>query len=162
MTDSRIANIPPAITSGQAVHRPHPRRSSPRPQLARHQVILVSQFDTSYLVALRKVKAMKTGYIDPAKVTAPKARWTDFEIIHDTAENTRDGGWSLAVGFWDEKRCLAIRWNGTEEIPRGSPKSSNNPTWFILPEELEGAILSSDAFRVAKWHLAKEFLERVS
>ncbi len=100
----------------------------------------------------------KTLYIDPSKVTAPKERWTDFEIIHNTAERSKDGGWSLAIGLWDEKRRLAIRWNGTADIPGGSPKSSTHPTWFILPEELAETILSSDVFRNEKWHHAKALL----
>jgi hypothetical protein len=97
-------------------------------------------------------------YIDPADVTAPKERWTKPEVIHNTAENTRDGGWSLAVGLWDDRKRLAIRWNGTEEIPDGSPKSHRWATWFILPEPLEEAILSSGVLKDEKMHWAKDFL----
>lgn len=79
------------------------------------------------------------GYQNPYDVVAPKNRWRISKVIC----NTGQGGWSLAEGTWDGSVTLAIRWNGNDgpESSSGNPQSTGHPTWFILPEETQAAIL---------------------
>jgi len=77
------------------------------------------------------------GYRKPATVVAPKNRWQLGPVLCDTGQ----GGWSVVEGFWEEKAVLGIRWNGDDDTGgHGNPQSHGNPTWFIIPDELEGAI----------------------
>jgi hypothetical protein len=82
------------------------------------------------------------AYIDPALVVAPRASVRSVEILC----NTGDGGWSVAQVDWEEEHCVhrrvGIRWNGSENgTGIGNPQSRGNATWFILPPELERAVL---------------------
>jgi hypothetical protein len=70
------------------------------------------------------------AYTPPDKVRSPKSRWMLSEVLEDLGE----WGTSVAVGEWDEKRVLAIRWNGDADNPNGNPQSRGLPIWFILPE----------------------------
>jgi hypothetical protein len=45
--------------------------------------------------------------------------------------------WAVALGYWEGKETLAIRWNGDDENPVGTPQSRGLPTWFILPNTPE-------------------------
>ena len=76
---------------------------------------------------------------DPHKVVSPRARLDEPKVIHNA------GSWSLAVGIWDKSsRALLIRWNGDDDRPLGHPVSFGRwPTWFVLPEELQEAVLST-------------------
>ena len=76
-------------------------------------------------------------YIPPDAVKSPKDRWQRDKVLRDGGPH----GWSVARGKWDGEPRLAIRWNGDEERPRGNPLSNANPTWFMLPEELEFGLL---------------------
>ncbi len=75
-------------------------------------------------------------YIKPKNVTSPKHHWQLDKVLYDGGE----GKWSVAEGQWDEKKRLAIRWNGSEDKEKGNPQSTGYPTWFIVPSELEAAI----------------------
>jgi len=82
------------------------------------------------------------AYIEPAAVLAPRASIRSVEILY----NTGDGGWSVAQVDWEEeesvRRRIGIRWNGSGNgTGIGNPQSRGNATWFILPEELESAVL---------------------
>ena len=75
--------------------------------------------------------------MEPEKVISPKKHWRLGEVIY------KGEGWSVAEGQWEHEGhwddTLAIRWNGGEgEL--GNPQSRGLPTWFILPDELEGAV----------------------
>lgn len=50
---------------------------------------------------------------------------------------------SLAIGRWNDRPCLAIRWNGSDREPIGNPQSRGLPTWFVLPDHLNDIILQS-------------------
>jgi len=77
------------------------------------------------------------GYRKPDTVIAPKNRWQLGPVLCDTGQ----GGWSVVEGFWEEKPVLGIRWNGDDDTGGyGNPQSHGNPTWFIIPSELESAI----------------------
>ena len=76
-------------------------------------------------------------YRNPMTVIAPKTRWSLGSVLCDTGQ----GGWSVAEGVWDDSPALAMRWNGQDGSPSpGNPQSHGNPTWFIVPAELEHAV----------------------
>ena len=78
------------------------------------------------------------AYVEPATVLAPKASVRSVEILYSTG----NGGWSVASVGWEGSERVGIRWYGAEDGPGiGNPQSRGNATWFILPEELEKAIL---------------------
>ena len=80
------------------------------------------------------------AYIEPATVLAPKASVRFVEILYSTG----NGGWSAARVGWEGSERVGIRWNGAEHGPGiGNPQSRGNATWFIVPEELERAVLDT-------------------
>ncbi|MGA8573653.1 MAG: hypothetical protein ACLP7A_01930 [Desulfobaccales bacterium] len=83
------------------------------------------------------------SYIKPEQARSPREYWTLIQVLVDQGEsNGTEGKWSLAVGDWDGERRLAVRWNGTKDRPAGNPQSRGMPTWFVLPPEFEGALIS--------------------
>jgi len=82
---------------------------------------------------------MAKGYIDPADVRSPKRHWTLIDVLYD-----KDGA-AVALGIWDDKPVLAMRWNGSaaEGNPLGNPQSRGLPTWFIVPDQFHDAILGT-------------------
>lgn len=70
------------------------------------------------------------NYTSPDKVHSPKSRWNFIKVLEDLGENST----SIAVGYWDKETVLAIRWNGNDQNPNGSPQSRGLPVWFILPK----------------------------
>lgn len=73
---------------------------------------------------------MATNYISPADVISPKLHWSLIAVLEDEGPQEI----ALAVGRWDNKPVLAIRWNGDNDgNPIGNPQSRGLPTWFILP-----------------------------
>jgi hypothetical protein len=78
------------------------------------------------------------SYVDPQTVHSPKSRLSDLEILYDAGP----GEWAIARFHWDHKPAVGIRWNGEEgEEGVGNPQSRGLPTWFVVPRELEGAVL---------------------
>ena len=72
---------------------------------------------------------------------SPQDRWTLARVVYDEGE----GLFAVAIGTWrhldgKEKPCLAIRWNGDEGRPAGTPSSRGYATWFIVPDPLATAI----------------------
>jgi hypothetical protein len=78
------------------------------------------------------------AYVEPATVWAPKAAIRSVEVLY----NRGPGEWSVARVVWEGREKIGIRWNGGNGPGIGNPQSRGNATWFILPEELEEAILS--------------------
>ena len=79
------------------------------------------------------------NYTDPNTVLTPKGRITDLKVIYDGQEDS----WSLAKMKWDGTEVVAMRWNGGLSNGRptvGNPQSRGKPTWFVVPEEVGGAI----------------------
>jgi hypothetical protein len=74
---------------------------------------------------------------NPKYVTSPQKRLKNHRVIFHVSD------WSLAVGMWDNKRALLVRWNGDSEHPLGNPVSRANPTWFILPRDLHNSTLQN-------------------
>ena len=75
-------------------------------------------------------------YISPHAVKSPKEHWLLIDVVVERP------GWSLAVGEWDGDRCLAARWNGDDDRPKGNPVSHGMPTWFVLPPEFVEPLLA--------------------
>jgi hypothetical protein len=80
-------------------------------------------------------------YIDPKTVIAPKHRVESVRVVFDTGEV--EGSWSLAELKFDKKETLGIRWNGDRGSQNGTPVAHGNPVWFILPDEIQEAVLNA-------------------
>ena len=68
---------------------------------------------------------------------------------------------SLAIGRWDNKPVLAMRWNGGKDSPIGNPQSRGLPTWFIVPDQHVRQILETEQYALSdsKLEFARDFLE---
>lgn len=101
---------------------------------------------------------VKQTYIAPGNVLSPRAQWTLFRVLYDGGESNGSlPGYSVAVGDWSGRRCIAVRWNGNADNPIGNPQSRGLPTWFVVPEELQFGILATlapDVQAVARMLLA--------
>lgn len=94
-------------------------------------------------------------YQNPRSVDSPQRRWKLIDILH----NGGDGDAALAIGHWDGQPVLAARWNGSNaDTGIGNPQSRGIPTWFVLPEWLNEAVLTSDAVPKGKVRLARALL----
>jgi hypothetical protein len=78
--------------------------------------------------------------INPWTVIAPRKRFTLHWVIHCGPDQEIGLEWALAVGTFDDRRTLLVRWN--EDSPMGNPVSSGHPTWFVLPKDLHALALS--------------------
>lgn len=97
-------------------------------------------------------------YVSPHHVVSPKANWELAEVLVDGGE----GGCSYALGTWDDEPRIAMRWNGTADAPNGNPQSHGYPTWTMLDEELQGALvvqLPRDKIATAAAFLGIEIIE---
>lgn len=89
-------------------------------------------------------------YINPSEVVSPKNRISQLQVLYDG----QDHSFSLASFLWDGVFALGIRWNGFKEN-KGNPLSRGYPTWFVIPYELEKAILDEC------FNLSKDLVEQV-
>jgi len=99
-----------------------------------------------------------TTYIKPTEVQSPKRFWSLIHVLFDGGE----GQSSLAIGRWDNKPVLAMRWNGDGENPLGNPQSRGLPTWFVVPDQHWRQILETEPFKSIHNDaitLARNFLE---
>ena len=73
------------------------------------------------------------AYIRPQDVTSPVEHLTGpVTVLLDGGE----GECSVASFIWDDVERVGMRWNGHGDKRNGNP-FSRQPTWFVLPEELE-------------------------
>jgi hypothetical protein len=93
---------------------------------------------------------------DPQTVISPKDKWTLLAVLFQSPE--KEDGWSLAIGQWESKKCLAIRWNGNKTNPKGNPCSHGMPTWFVVPNDLDDVLLTGIKIPADKRALAKALL----
>jgi len=78
-------------------------------------------------------------YIDPKTVISPKNKVSGLKILYD--RGPVDNSWSIAKLTYDGNECIGIRWNGdSKESKKGVPLANAHPVWFILPNEIAGAI----------------------
>jgi hypothetical protein len=80
-------------------------------------------------------------YHDPKTVLSPKALVESVEVIFD--QGPVDDSWSVARLKWYGSPVVGIRWNGDSRSSKGTPQARGNPTWFIVPKELEDAVLNA-------------------
>jgi hypothetical protein len=80
-------------------------------------------------------------YHDPRTVLSPKDKVSSVEVIFD--KGPVESSWSVARLKWNGAPAVGIRWNGDERNSKGTPQSRGNPAWFIVPEELEEAVLEA-------------------
>ena len=96
-------------------------------------------------------------YIKPKDVHAPKRHWQLFHVLFDGGPHEA----SLAIGRWDGKPVLAMRWNGNDDNPLGNPQSRGFPTWFVVPEQHVQQVLETRPFDFSdnKLGFARNFLD---
>lgn len=80
-------------------------------------------------------------YHDPKTVSSPKSKVSSVEIIFD--KGPVESSWSVARLKWEGSPAVGIRWNGDSINSIGTPQSRGNPAWFIVPVELEEAVLNA-------------------
>jgi hypothetical protein len=79
-------------------------------------------------------------YVEPDSVLSPKRRGVRVvRVRYDSGPVA--GSWAVAEIEWDGAACVGIRWNGDDDSPIGNPQSHGRPTWFLVPRELEDAVL---------------------
>lgn len=82
------------------------------------------------------------SYINPVTVLSPKTVISKVEVVFDTGP--QEQSWSVATFEWGGRPAVGIRWNGSPtERGIGSPQARGVPTWFVVPEELEDAVLKT-------------------
>ena len=79
------------------------------------------------------------AYIKPCDVKSPKNRWQLTKVLADGGP----GEVAYAVGYWDGKPRMGMRWNGTDDKPVGNPQSTGHPTWTMLDPETHRAIIET-------------------
>lgn len=94
--------------------------------------------------------------MDPSNVDSPRDRWQLIRVLHNGV--TTGTGWSLALGLWDRKPCLAKRWDGDGPDGKGHPISSGHAVWFIEPDEFYEAIVTSQYVADADRAFVRDFL----
>ena len=78
---------------------------------------------------------MSNQGVRPEDVHSPKQHWSLIAVLDDGTGKGPQNNCALAVGRWDKKPVLAIRWNGGDCNPIGNPQSRGLPTWFFFPEK---------------------------
>jgi len=89
-------------------------------------------------------------YIKPEAVTSPRRNWTLIRVLENGEQEDSYGcRVAIAIGTWkntpDQQGhpVLGMRWNGNEDHPIGTPQSRGLPTWFIIPERLNEAVINT-------------------
>lgn len=104
------------------------------------------------------------NYVKPDEVLSPKRRWQLFHVLFDGGDRNHqrvppNSTVSLAIGRWDGRPALAMRWNGTNDDRLGNPQSRGLPTWFIVPDQYVQPILDASGLSDPKLKFARDFLE---
>ena len=62
---------------------------------------------------------VKQTYIAPGNVLSPRAQWTLFRVLYDGGESNGSlPGYSVAVGDWSGRRCIAVRLVRLHRLPK--------------------------------------------
>ena len=108
-------------------------------------------------------------YVLPTDVRTPRKNVKGVHVLYDGTEDS----FSIAVLNWVDESGqsvdkLALRWNGSEESPKGYPSAMGNPSWFIIPSKLEGVLrdraieLNEREGKAKAINLSNKILEHVS
>ena len=79
------------------------------------------------------------AYIKPGDVESPRNRWKLIAVLADGGP----GEVAYAIGEWDGKPRMGMRWNGTDNKPVGNPQSRGLPTWTILDPKVYRAVIQN-------------------
>ncbi|EJB8536996.1 hypothetical protein [Acinetobacter baumannii] len=77
-------------------------------------------------------------YTFPSDVRTPKKNVKGVHVLYDGAKDS----FAIAVLKWADNATgqvtekLALRWNGSDESPKGFPTAKGHPSWFIVPDKL--------------------------
>ena len=99
---------------------------------------------------------MASDFIPAEEVTSPRREWSLIAVLQD---ERRPKTCVLALGRWDNRPVLAMRWNGHKEFPIGNPQSRGLPTWFIVGEQFNDALIENLRSEDKKI-LARNFIPR--
>jgi hypothetical protein len=87
------------------------------------------------------VPVTDAGYVGPEHVRPQSGRCKRDQVLVDQGESPMDNGrpanFSIALGSWEGRRRLLLRWNGVPATKhaKGMPLSGRHPNWFPLPRE---------------------------
>jgi len=93
-------------------------------------------------------------YHDPATVLSPKDKVKSVEVLYDSGP--KEGSWSVAQITWGDRPAVGIRWNGDSSSQKGTPQARGNPAWFVVPDELQDAVLKAAREAAQSKHAAIE------
>jgi hypothetical protein len=83
------------------------------------------------------------SYIEPKHVISPKNYVSNVIPVYDGGEKDC----SVALLKWEGQDGVGMRWNGGSEPDErptpGNPQSRGLPTWFLIPDDFEVAILQT-------------------
>lgn len=99
---------------------------------------------------------MSESYISPNHVLSPKLHWSLIAVLDDEGEYQS----ALAIGRWNGKPVLGMRWNGGSENNLGNPQSRGIPTWFIIPDKYREAVLEGAGLSEDKMTLVRTFFPK--
>lgn len=88
-----------------------------------------------------------------AIVYSPRDRWRPIHTIYDSG----DDGFSIVIGFWDDKPVITGRWNGAKDS-KGMPLSSGYAVPFVFPHFTWDAIVGLPEISDNDRELARSFL----
>ena len=88
-------------------------------------------------------------------VKSPIGRWRLVDVLCECEGRIED--WSMAVGWFDDRPVLVMRWDGKGEL-KGNPISRGYPTWFVLPDETYGRFIDSEFIPDTKREFVRGFL----
>ena len=91
-------------------------------------------------------------YQDPNTVLSPRDKVKSVEVVYDSGPV--EGSWSVAQITWGDKPAVGIRWNGDSVNSKGTPQARGNPAWFVVPDELQDAVLKAAAEASQSKHAA--------
>ena len=96
---------------------------------------------------------MTAKFTPPSDVISPKQHWNLIAVLDEgKADNC-----ALALGRWDGQLVLAMRWNGNENNPVGNPQSRGLPTWFVVPQKYNEALIRLGGLPADKVTLVRGF-----
>ena len=86
-------------------------------------------------------KKKNRKYVPPKDVISPKQYLTLTAVLDDPGP----GKCALALITWEGKAGFAMRWNGDNKGKNGigNPQSRGVPTWFVLGDNYDDAIMST-------------------
>lgn len=117
-----------------------------------HDEIFVLKYFLKILTKLILKYALydMSTFVTPDKVVSPRKYWSLIRVLETGNQPDSHGERvAVAIGNWknwttsEESKVLAMRWNGDEDRPLGTPQSRGLPTWFIVPRRFQDAVIDT-------------------